>query len=70
MAADKQLPYQIRLSDGVTAPMTWSLDDTECVTIPLESEIYDITLNEQKGFKKELSIHLIEFNAWWETIDI
>jgi hypothetical protein len=70
MAADKQLPYQIRLSDDVTAPITWSLDDTERVTIPLESEIYDITLNEQKGFKKELSIRLIEFNAWWETIGI
>ena len=42
----------------------------ERVTIQLEREIYGITSNEQKRFKKEFSIHLIEFEAWWETIGI
>ena len=42
----------------------------EHVTIQLEREIYGITLNEQKRFKKEFSIHIIEFEAWWETIGI
>jgi hypothetical protein len=46
------------------------LADTECVAIPLEREISGITSNEQKWFKMEFSIHMIEFKAWWETIDI
>jgi len=46
------------------------LADTEWVTNQLEREIYGIASNEQKRFKTELSIRLIEFEAWWETIGI
>ena len=66
----KQLQFQNFLSDAVTEAMTWSLADMERVTIQLEREIYGITSNKQKRFKKEFSIRMIEFEAWWETIDI
>jgi hypothetical protein len=46
------------------------LADTERVISQLEREIYGITWNEQKLFKTEFSIRLIEFEAWWETIGI
>jgi hypothetical protein len=70
MTADKRLQFQIRLSDAETEATTWSLADTERVTNQLEREIYGITSNEQKRFKTEFSIRLIEFEAWWETIGI
>ena len=70
MTADKQLQFRLRLSDAETECMTWSLADMERVTNQLESKIYGITSNEQKRFKTEFSICLIEFEAWWETIGI
>jgi len=70
MTADKRLQFQIRLSDGETEATTWSLADMEWVTNQLQREIYGITSNEQKRFKMEFSIRLIEFEAWWETIGI
>jgi len=70
MTTDKRLQFQIRLSDAETDATTWSLADTERVTIQLETEILGITSNEQKRFKKEFSIRLLEFEAWWETIGI
>jgi hypothetical protein len=36
----------------------------------LEREIYGITSNEQMRFKKEFSIRLIEFEAWWQAIGV
>ena len=36
----------------------------------LESEIYGIASNEQIQFTKELSIHLIEYEPWWQAIGI
>jgi len=63
MTANKRLQFQNRLSDGETEATTWSLADSESVTIQLEREIYVITLNEQKWFNKEYSICLIEFEA-------
>jgi len=63
MTAHKRLPFQIRLSDAATKATAWSLADTERVTNQLEREIYGITSNEQKRFKKEFSIRLIEFKA-------
>jgi hypothetical protein len=47
ITADKGLQFQISQFDGETEATTWSLADTEHVTIQLESEIYGITLNEQ-----------------------
>jgi len=70
MTTNKRLQFQIRLSDAETEATTWSLADTERVTNQLEREIYGITWNAQKRFKTEFSIHLIEFEAWWETIGI
>jgi hypothetical protein len=46
------------------------LADSERVNIQLERDIHDITWNEQMRFKKVLSIRLIEFEAWLETIGI
>jgi thiaminase len=70
MTPNKQLQFHIRLSDAETEATTWSLADTERVTNQLEREIYGITLNEQKRFKTEFSIRMIEFEAWWDTIGI
>jgi len=70
MTADKQLQFQIRLSDAEAEATTWSFANTEQVTNQLEREIYGITWNEQKRFKMEFSIRLIEFEAWWQTIGI
>jgi len=70
MTADKRLQFQIRLSDAETGDTTWSFADTERVTSQLEREIYGITSNEQKQFRKDFSIRLIKFEAWWETIGI
>jgi hypothetical protein len=70
MTADKRLQFRLRLSNAETEATTWSLADTERVPIQLEREIYGITWNEQKQFKKKFSSRLIEFEAWWETIGI
>jgi hypothetical protein len=70
MTAAKRLGFRLGLSDAETEATTWSLADMEPVTIHLEREIYGITSNEQKRFKKEFSICLIEFEAWLETIGI
>jgi len=70
MTANKRLQFQIRLSDAKTEAMTWTLADTERVTNQLERECYGITSNEQQRFKKEFSIRLMKFEAWWETIGI
>jgi len=68
MTADNRLQFEIRLSDAETEGMTWNSADTECVTNQLEREICGITSNDQKQFKMEFSIRLIEFEAWWESI--
>jgi hypothetical protein len=51
MTANKRLQFWLRLSDAETETTTWSLADTERVTIQMEREIYGITSNEQKRFK-------------------
>jgi len=70
MTADKWLQFQIRLSDAEAEATTWNLADMEHVTIQLERQIYGITSNEQKRFKNEFSVRMIEFEAWWETLGI
>ena len=67
---DNRLHFQIRISDAEREATTWSLADTEHITNQLEREICGITPNEQKRFKNELSIRMIEFEAWWETIGL
>jgi len=58
------------VSPAETEATTWHMDEMERITNQLERVIYGITLNEQKRIKKECSIHLIEFEASWETIGI
>ena len=70
MTADKWLQFRICLFDAETEATTWTLADMERVTNQLERQIYAITSNEQKWFKTEFSIPLIEFETWWETIRI
>jgi len=70
MTANKWLQFQVLPSDAETETTTWSLADTERVTIQLESEIYGITSNKQKCFKMQCSIRWIEYDAGWETIGI
>jgi hypothetical protein len=70
MTTGNRLQFQIRLSDAETDATTWNFADTEHVTNLLEREIYGITSNEQKRFKKEFSIRIVKFEAWWETIGI
>jgi len=70
MTAYKRLQFQIRRSNAATEATSWSLADMERVTAQLEREIYGIILNEQKRFKKEFSIRLIEFEPWWASIGI
>jgi len=48
-----------------TEAITWRIDDTDCIEIQLEREIYCIMSHEQMQCKKELSIRLIEFEASW-----
>ena len=47
MTADEREDLQVRLSDAETEATTWSIADTERVTIQLEREIYGITSIEQ-----------------------
>jgi hypothetical protein len=70
MTTDKQLQFQVRLSNNETEATTWSFARTERVTNQLEREIYRITANAPQQLKTEFSISLIECEAWWETICI
>jgi len=70
MTANNRLHFQVHVSDAEIEDTTRSLADTEPVTNQLERKIYGTTWNEQKQFKTEFSIHLIKFEAWWETMGI
>jgi len=68
MTTKKGVEFQVRLFDAETEATTWSIADTDCIVSQLERETHDITTNEQIRFIKELSIHLIQFKAWWQAI--
>jgi hypothetical protein len=65
MMADKCVESQVCLSDAETKATTRSMADMDRIVSQLEREIYGTTSNEQMWFKKEFSICLIEFEAWW-----
>jgi len=69
MTPDKQVQFQIDLSIVETEAETLGLVDMEHVTDQLSREIYNITWNMQKWFNKELSVRLVMFDAWWETVN-
>jgi len=62
--------YQVRLSGDETEATTWSITDTDRIVSQLDWEIYGITSNEQMRFNKELSICLIDFEAWCQAIGV
>jgi len=68
ITADMWMHCQIRLSNAESEAMPSSFADTERVTEQMEREIHGITSNEQKQLLKEISIHLSEFETWWEKI--
>jgi len=68
MTADNRVGFQVHLSDAATEATTWSIAYIDRVANQLESEIYGITTNEQMRFKKELSVCMIKFEAWWKAI--
>ena len=70
MTADKRVQFQVCLSDGEIEATTWSIADTDRVVNQLEREIYGITLKAPMRFRKEFSICLVEFEAWWQAIGV
>jgi len=70
MTPNKNVEFQVHLSDGKTEATTWSIADTDRIWSPLEREINGITLNEQMRFRNELSIRLIKVEARWQVICI
>jgi len=68
MSADKRVDFRVHLCDAETEATTWSITDTDRVANRLKREIYGIASNEQMRFMKELSICMIEFEAWWKAI--
>jgi len=70
MTADKREEFQVHLSNAETEATTWSIANTDSIVSRLEREIYGITSNEQMRFKKEFTIRLIEFEAWWQAIGV
>jgi len=65
--------YKHVLSQAIQSGMdiqatTWSICGTDHFLSLLESEIYGITSNDQIQFRKEFSIHLMEFQAWWQSV--
>jgi len=70
MTADKRVELQVRVCNAETEATTWSLAEIDRIVSQLEREIYGITSNEKMQFKQELSIHLIEFEAWWQAIGV
>jgi hypothetical protein len=69
MTANMRLQFRITLSTGETDATTWSLADSERVTNLLESELCGITSNEHERFNRDFSICMIQFEAWWDTME-
>jgi len=64
MTPDMQMQFQNRLSDVEKEATMWRLADVDHVTLQLKREIFAITSIEQKWFKMEITIRVIEFEAW------
>jgi hypothetical protein len=70
MTANNSVEFQVRQSDDETAATTCSIADTDRIVSHLEEKINVIPSNEQMRFNKELSIHLIKFEAWAQAIRV
>lgn len=70
MTADTRVEFQLCLSDSKTQATGWNIADKDRIVSKLEREVYGITSKEQMRFKKEGSISLIQFEAWWQAIGV
>ena len=70
MNADKRVQCLVRPSDVETEATTWRIADADRVVNQLEREIYGITSKGQIPVKKEFSIRVVDFEAWWQEINI
>jgi hypothetical protein len=70
LTANKSVEFHVCLSDAETEAIIWSITDVDCVANKVDREIYGITWDKQKLFKEELTIHMIEFEAWWKAIHV
>jgi len=68
--ADKRVEFRVSLSDDQTEAASWSIADIDLIRNQLEREIYCITSKDKMRFKKELSIQLLEFEAWGQEIGV
>jgi hypothetical protein len=70
MTADQRVEFQVHISHTETEPSTWNVAHTDRSVSHLDGMIYTITLNEQKLFKKQLTIHLIDIAGWRHAINV
>lgn len=67
ITANKHVQFQVLLSNAETWATTSSFADVDTVLSQLERETYGITSNEKMQCKKELSVHWIKYEAWWQS---
>jgi len=70
MTTDKLVACQVSPFDADTDATTRSMPDMDHITDSLQREIHCTTSSKQKWLKMELWIHMIRFEARWETFDI
>jgi len=70
MNANKCVEYQVHQLGDETQATTYNIHDTVYVSDYVEWYIYDIILNDQGPIKKELSTWMIQFEAWWKSINV
>jgi len=68
MTSDRHVNFQVHLPDAGMEATTWSIAGMDHFVNQPERENYGITSNKQMTFKKELSRHLLECDAWWQAI--
>ena len=70
ITADKHVQFQVCLSDAEIEATTCSIADTDRIVNPLEREIHGSASNDQMWFTKKFSVHLVEFEAWWQALSV
>jgi len=70
MTTNKHAEIQVLQCEDQTQATNWSMADENCVVNRPGWEIQLITSNDPTRFMQEFSIHLIQFEMWWEIIGI
>jgi len=70
MTADKRVQFQVCLSNAEIEATTWCIADMDRVVNQLVREIYGITSKHHMQSTMGFSICLVEFEAWWQAIDV